>query len=242
LGVNELARIVGLDKSSVSRILHSLLAAGLVARDGPGQPYRLGMGIVALAQVALNSIDVRSAAAPVVQEISANTGETSHFAIWDRDCAVIIEHAPGDHPVRAMGAVGETMPAHCMSLGKVLLAHQPGDVIDRVLAGTLTRYTQATITDPGQLRAELAAVRETGVGYNHGEHWQDLVGVAAPVRDHEGLVVGVISVSGPSYRLTQQKLPLLARLVKDAASKISARLGAMPQAVAVVADSERQRA
>jgi len=242
LGVNELARIVGLDKSSVSRILHSLFSAGLVARDGPGQPYRLGMGIVALAQVALKSIDVRHAAAPVVQEISTGTGETSHFAIWDRDCAVIIEHVPGAHPVRAVGAVGETMPAHCTSLGKVLLAYQSQDVIDRVLGGPLTRYTQGTITDRGQLEAELTAIREAGVGYNHAEYRQDLVGVAAAVRNHEGMVVGVISVSGPSYRLIHQKLPLLATLVKEAAQKVSARLGAVPAAAAVVGDSERQRA
>ena len=226
LGVNEIARRTGLDKSTASRALRTLAEAGFVARVDPAGRYRLGMTLVRLAQVALNGLDLGQRAEPYVERIAMSTGETSHCAVWSQDCAIIIRHNPGTYPIRAPGSVGERMPAHCTSLGKLLLAFQPQEAIDTVLGGTLDRYTPATITDPPVLRAELERIRVEGVAYNRAEYREDAVGVAAAVTDHEARVVAALSVSGPAYRLgTKQLEQLCASVVRPAAAELSSMLG-----------------
>ncbi|MHB8590237.1 MAG: IclR family transcriptional regulator [Candidatus Dormibacteraceae bacterium] len=184
------------------------------------------MTIVRLAQVALNGLDLGRMAEPYVERIAAATGETSHCAVWSQDCAIIIRHMPGTYPIRAPGAVGERMPAHCTSLGKVLLAFQPKDVIEAVLQGTLERYTLETISDPVRLQDELEQVRAHEVAFNYGEYRDDAVGVAAPVWDHEGRLAAALSVSGPAYRLTDDRIKELAKeVVRPAAWELSEMLG-----------------
>src|SRR5262245_22891563 len=226
VGVSDLARRVGLDKSTVSRTLQSLAETGFVAKDPEGGRYRLGMAIVRLAQVALSGLDLRRTAQPIIEEIGSQTGETSHLAVWSGDAATIIGHVPGSHPIRAPGAVGESLPAHCTSVGKVLLAFQSPAVIDRILAGGLTRYTPATITDPKLLRAELETIRSTMIGFNHAEYRPDSIAVAAPVWDHQGNVAASISASGPAYRLAGQRLVDATETVRRAAARLSSGLGA----------------
>lgn len=226
VGVSDVARRVSLDKSTVSRTLQTLAEVGFVAKDGQAGKYRLGMAIVRLAQVALDGLDLRRTAQPYIDDIGSRTGETSHMAVWSEDSATIIGHVPGTHPIRAPGAVGERMPAHCTSLGKVLLAFQPQDVIDRILAGGLTRYTPATITDPERLNDELREIRSTMVGYNNGEYRVDAVAVAAPVWDHQGHLAAAVSASGPAYRLAGRAMVEATEVVRLAAERLSASLGA----------------
>jgi DNA-binding IclR family transcriptional regulator len=226
VGVSDVARRVGLDKSTVSRTLRTLAEVGFVAKDEQAGRYRLGMAIVRLAQVALDGLDLRQTGQEYIEAIGAETGETSHLAVWSEDAATIIGHVPGRHPIRAPGAVGERMPAHCTSLGKVLLAFQPQSVIDRILAAALARYTPATITDPQRLNAELRAIRSTKVGYNNGEFRVDAVAVAAPVWDHQGRLAAAISASGPAYRLTGPTMAKATTVVRLAAQQLSAGLGA----------------
>jgi DNA-binding IclR family transcriptional regulator len=226
VGVSDVARRVGLDKSTVSRTLQTLAEVGFVAKDAQAGRYRLGMAIVRLAQVALDGLDLRRTAQPYIDEIGSQTGETSHVAVWSEDSATIIGHVPGTHPIRAPGAVGERMPAHCTSLGKVLLAFQPQAVIDRILAAGLTRYTPATITDPERLNDELREIRSTMVGYNNAEYRVDAVAVAAPVWDHQGLIAAAVSASGPAYRLAGPRMAEATEVVRLAAERLSASLGA----------------
>jgi DNA-binding IclR family transcriptional regulator len=226
VGVSDVARRVGLDKSTVSRTLRTLAEVGFVAKDEPAGRYRLGMAIVRLAQVALEGLDLRQAGQDYIARIGAETGETSHLAVWSEDAATIIGHVPGTHPIRAPGSVGERMPAHCTSLGKVLLAFQPQPVIDRTLAGALARYTPATITDAKRLEAELREIRSTQLGFNNGEYRADAVAVAAPVWDHQGRLAAAISASGPAYRLTGAAMANASAVVRLAAGQLSAALGA----------------
>lgn len=226
VGVGDIARRVGLDKSTVSRTLQTLAETGFVAKDGQAGRYRLGMAVVRLAQVALEGLDLRRTAQPYIEEIGAQTGETSHVAVWSEDSATIIGHISGTHPIRAPGSIGERMPAHCTSLGKVLLAFQPQAVIDQVLEAGLTRYTATTITDPARVKDELREIRSARVAYNNGEYRTDAVAVAAPVWDHRGNLVAAVSASGPAYRLTGPRMAELTDIVRAAAERLSTSLGA----------------
>jgi IclR family transcriptional regulator, KDG regulon repressor len=122
--------------------------------------------------------------------------------------------------------VGERLPAHCTSLGKVLLAFQSPATVDRVLEAGLRRYTPTTITDPKLLREELEMIRSSMIGYNHAEYRLDSIAVAAPVWDHEGQLAATVSASGPAYRLEGPRLAEATETVRVAARQLSASLGA----------------
>jgi IclR family transcriptional regulator, acetate operon repressor len=228
LGVTDLSRLVGLPKSTVSRMLTTLEHEGLIERVPASDKYRLGFLLVRLAGRANHPGDVRAVAHPMLVELSARSHETVHLAVVDTDEVVNIEQISGPHLVRETNWIGRRTPFHCAANGKALLAYQPADMIARILAGPLQRFTERTITEPAQVRAELARVRELGYAYALGEIEVGLNGVAAPIRDARGAVVAAVSVGGPSYRVTHERLEDLSALVVEAAARISMRLDAIP--------------
>jgi DNA-binding IclR family transcriptional regulator len=225
LGVNEVARRVGLDRSTVSRLLQTMLELGLVAVDGTTHRFRLGMGLVELAGVALAGLNLRDAALPHIRRLSAATRETINLCVWDRDEAVTIEHVPGLEPIKALGWVGRRYPSYCTSVGKVLLAFADEATQAAVLAGPLVAYTARTIVDPHRLAAELRAIRRRGYGLNRAEFQEGLSGVAAPIWDHAGTVRAALGLAGPAYRLTDRRLRELSAPVMEVAAAISRDLG-----------------
>jgi DNA-binding IclR family transcriptional regulator len=225
LGVTDLSRIVGLPKSTVSRLLTTLAHEGFVERVPESDKYRLGLLLLRLAGRVSHFGDIRAAAHPVLVDLSAYTLETVHLAVIGGDDVVNIAQISGPHLVRETNWIGRRTPFHCAANGKALLAYQPAATIARVLAGPLARFTERTITDPAQVAAELALVRERGYASALGEVEAGLNGVAAPIRDAAGVVVAAVSVGGPAYRVTPERLEDLGAQVVEAAARISARLG-----------------
>jgi DNA-binding IclR family transcriptional regulator len=226
LGVNEIARRVGLNRSTVSRLLQTLAELGLVARHQPTGQYRLGLRLAELAGVALAGLDARDVAQVHLRRLNLVTRETINFAIWDADAAVIVEHHPGLEPIKALGWVGRRHPGHCTSVGKVLLAFLDEPERTRYLSGAARAYTPNTVTDPDLLRSELATVRQTGLAFNRGEFQEGLNAVAAPVWDHRRQIQAAVGIAGPAYRLTEDRLAELAARAQEAALAISRELGA----------------
>ncbi len=226
LGVNEIARRIGLDRSTVSRLVQTLAELGLVAADERTGRYRLGLRLAELAGVALAGVDVREVAVPHLRRLNLVTRETINFAIWDDDSAVIVEHLPGLNPIKALGWVGRRHPGHCTSVGKVFLAFLDERARATVLSRSLAAYTQHTLTDLSQLMDHLDDVRRRGFAVNRGEFQDGLNGVAAPVWDHRGVIRAALGVAGPAYRLTDARIDELSQQVVDAAAAISRELGA----------------
>jgi DNA-binding IclR family transcriptional regulator len=225
LGVMELSRRVELHKSTVSRLLATLESEGLVERVPATEKYRLGFMLVRLAGQVTHFGDVREAARPVLIELTERSHETVHLAVLDGDEVVNVEQLSGPHLVREANWIGRRTPLNCVANGKALLAFLPAPAIERVLSGPLPRFTERTIADPQRLRRDLARVRERGYAQALGEIEEGLNAVAAPIRDAAGAVVAAVSVSGPAYRVTADRIPDLGALVVAAAAKISARLG-----------------
>jgi DNA-binding IclR family transcriptional regulator len=225
LGVTELSRLVGLPKSTVSRMLATLEHEGLVERTPASDKYRLGFLLVRLAGRVSHFRDLRAVAQPVLLELSERARETIHLAVPDGDEVVNIEQISGPHLVRETNWVGRRTPFHCAANGKALLAFQPAAAIEQVLAGTLARFTERTITERAQVRAELAQVRARGYARALGEIETGLNGVAAPVRNAGGEVIAAVSAGGPAYRVTSERMHELGALVVEAAATISTRLG-----------------
>ena len=224
LGVTELARQVGLHKSTASRLLATLEREGFVERVPGTEKYRLGAVLMRLAGQVTHTSDIRTVARPVLMALAESARESTHLAVLDHDEAVNVEEFGGPHLVRDTNWVGRRTPLNCVANGKALLAFRPPEDIERILAGPLPRFTDRTITDPARLRIELRELRERGFAQAVGEIEDGLNAVAAPVRSRARDVVAAVSISGPSYRVTLDRIAELGQLVVRAARTIEARL------------------
>lgn len=225
MGVSELGRKLNLHKSTVSRLLSTLESEGLLERAPGTDKYRLGHEIWRLAGHAGHLGDVRLVARPVLGELAEATRETVNLAVLDGVEVYNVDQVSGPHLVRIGNWVGRHTPLHCVANGKALLAYQPAVDIEQLLVSPFPVFTPRTVTDPAALCQELAAVRAQGYACALGEIEVGLNAVAAPVFDVSGQVVAAVSVSGPAYRVTAERIPELARLTRVAADKVSSRLG-----------------
>ena len=219
-GLSELARAVGLHKTTAYRLLTALEAEGMVARSGDGDAWRLGTAAITLGAFALRSNDLVTTARPELEALVRETGETASLEVLAGDEVLILDGVEGPSVVGASSEVGTRWPAHATSTGKALLAVEEGTPRRR-----LRRYTSRTITDPARLARELERVRKRGWATAVEELEEGYVAVGAAVRDHAGRVVAAVSVGGPAARLTAARIPHMARDVVRAADRISRRLG-----------------
>ena len=225
-GVSELSRELGLHKSTVSRMMMTLERGGLLSKNPETRRYRLGVDLIGLAAGVVQYMDVREVALSFLQQLAGACQETAILAVLDAGQIVNVEQfVPPMRQVKNVGRVGRRMSPHCTAAGKVLLAYLSPGELGRALPEELERFTPHTITDPGELRRELARVREQGYATAREELEKGLNVVAAPVFDHAGQVRSAISVAGPAYRLPSDLLPQLAALVVDVARQISEQLG-----------------
>ncbi len=225
LTVGEIARRLGVHKSTASRLLATLEAAGFVRQEERSGRYRLGLRLLAVAGVLLAQLDLRHIAQPVLHRLAEESQETANLAVWDPPDAVNVAQVASPQPIQYVGWVGRRTPAHASATGKALLAFQPAAVIEQVLRAPLQRYTARTITDAALLRAELEQVRRRGYAVAHEELQAGLTAVAAPIREADGRVQAVLSLSAPTYRTPPARQREHARLVVQAAAEVSRLLG-----------------
>ncbi|HIE38373.1 MAG TPA: IclR family transcriptional regulator [Anaerolineae bacterium] len=226
LGVTDLSQRLDLPKSTIHRLLTALERGGLVEQNPATEKYRLGIELVRLAGLVLTRIDLQQVAGPHLYALAQACEETVNLSILTGDDKVInIARFPSPHMVRNVGWIGREMFPHSVSSGKVLLAYLPKERVERVLAAGLPRFTNRTITDPVRLRGELARVRQQGYAVAQEELEEGLSAVAAPIVNHEGHVVAAISISGPSFRLTEERLIQLVEMARRAGKAVSRQLG-----------------
>lgn len=232
-GVSELARCLEMDKGSVSRMLRTLEQAGFVAQDATTQRYSLGLALVVLGHRALRRIDLRDATRPVLERLAASTGECAHLAILANDRAFYLEQAAPERGVSVEAPVGTLAPLYCTALGKVLMAFQPSTRQEILLADmTFEPFTRRTIVDARALRAHLDEVRDRLIAFDDEEFSVGVRCIAAPIFRHDGAVCGAIGISGPSPRVTDDRLRVWGDLVRSQAEALSEKMGfrlALPQ-------------
>lgn len=224
LGVNELARRLGLHKSKVSRLLSTLARHDFVDRDPRNGRFALGVGLIALVGPMLGRLDVAKVAKPVLDDIARETGETAFIALWGGEEAVMVEQTIGTRAVVHYSWPGKSVPAHTTAAGKVFLAFLGEAMVKRALEGRLARRTPATITSRAALMAELAHVRARGYAINDEENERESCGIAAPVSNFRGDVVAALTLAIPKHRFVGQ-LKTVPDAVVRAAREVSRRLG-----------------
>ena len=228
LGVTEIATSLGLSKTAVHRILSSFRNKGIVELDPATRKYGLGPVIVSLGLVYLDNLNVRAVAAPELAWLSSVTNETATLSIRTGFSRVYVDQVTPDREVLMSVQIGVPHPLHAGASSKAFLASLPEDEIEQYLAQPLSQVTAATVTDLRKLRRELGVVRERGWAQSLGERQPGAGSVAAPVFDHRGVPVAVISVCGPAERMVGE-VEMCAEHLMAATRRVSTKVGA-PQA------------
>ncbi len=229
LGVSELSEELDLGKSTTYRLLQTMRIHGLIDQASSGK-YRLGVRLSIFGDTAISRLDLRKEAAPFLNTLAKLSGENVSLAIIDEFNILYIDRIDSNEPLRMGVRIGERLPAFCTSMGKVILAELPKDELDTLFENpkflkTLVRYTETTVTEIGALRIQLQTVKEQGFAIDEEEYNRGVRCIGAPIFNHLGKVVAAVSATGPSIRMTYNKIHELIPHVKETALNISQQLG-----------------
>ncbi len=225
LGVTDLGRRLGVHKATASRLAATLAEHGFVERDPHSDRYRVGFRLVALAGAAMAGLDLVRIAHPVVEDLAERTRETVNIGVLSGAEVIYLDQASGARSIVSVSWVGRRTPLHATAAGKVLAAFAEPAERDRLLRGPFAACTTRTIVDPRELADQMAAVRERGYAQTFEELEDGLNAVAAPIRGPDRRVAAALSVSGPAFRVRPEDVARLGRLLVDAATAISRRMG-----------------
>lgn len=223
-GCTELGQLLNLHKSTVHRLLSTLQAYGFAEKDPDTERYKLGAKIIYLGLEALNSLDFRKVTIPYMRELVDISRETVQLAVLDGGEILIVER---DHSPEAITVnLGLRGQVHCTAEGKVLLAHCPRENAVSILKSReMRQYTINTITDVNQMISHLEKVRSQGFAINAEEMVEGVRAIAAPVYNHNGKVIAALSITGPSSRLSLERIYRLVNVLKETCTSISMQMG-----------------
>jgi IclR family transcriptional regulator, KDG regulon repressor len=234
LGVVDVARRLGVDKSQASRTLRVLAEYGLAERDAATRAYRLGPRVFAYAALVSERRLLRAAPAVLVELVAA-LGERAHLSVLDGTSVLTLLSQSPPHAVQAAGWAGRTVPAHCSAAGRALLIDHDAAALHALFgAGPLERRGPSTATTVDELAARIEEGRGAGYAAADGELEPGLAAVAAPVRRFDGRIVAAVNVSGPSFRFAPHLEAAGAEVVR-AAARLSAELQHLTSRVATPA-------
>lgn len=220
MGITELAERLDIDKSSASRLVKTLVQYGYLQQEKGSRRFVIGNRLYQMGWELVNRMPLREKARQYLYRLVNETEECAHTAVYSDGKALMIDDVEADHSLRVVGGVGRMLPMHCTAVGKSLLAF--GDL---PMPTTLERKMPRTITDASALHAHLAQVCAQGYAYDDEEHQPGVRCIAAPVYNLVGTAVAAIGISGPTVRVTDERVALLAERVKRVAHELSAELG-----------------
>ena len=217
LSLKQLAESTGLPQSTTHRLASELVAWGGLERvEGGG--YQIGLRLWEIGALAVRGESLREIALPFMQDLYDATRENVHLAILDRTEALYIEKITGRGAARVVSRRGGRLPLHATGVGKVLLAYGPEDLLAKVLANGLTRYTAHTIVMPGHLRRALTKIRREGVAFANEEMSIGTVSVASPILASPASAIAALAVV---VRANRADLRRLAPAVQATANSLS---------------------
>jgi DNA-binding IclR family transcriptional regulator len=215
-GITEMATVLDLDKSSVSRLVKTLVKYDYLQPDTNSRGYVLGRRIRQISWHLLNRMPVREKAKPYLYCLMEQTGECAHTAVYSEGKALMIDDVQAEASLRVVGGIGRMIPLHCTAVGKALLAFS-----DLPIPAHLEAETSRTITNHDELNCHLEQVRAQGYALDDEEHQEGVRCLAAPVYDYMGTMIATIGISGPTVRVTDERIPELAQMVMAAARQLS---------------------
>ena len=225
LQLKDVALQTAINKSTAYRFLAHLEHEGYVFRDSTGA-YAIGVRLARLASGSSYQTTLRKLSRPILQQLWRTTGETVNLAVMDGREVLYLDVMESSHTFRLVSQVGMRRPVYCTALGKVMLAYIPEEEHTYFFSGmTFERFTPHTLKSVAQLRKDLAAIRQRGYSIDSEEAYLGSRCIGAPIFDSLGKIAAAVSVSGPTTRVTKERVPSFATLAKNAASAISRSLG-----------------
>jgi DNA-binding IclR family transcriptional regulator len=235
LSLAQISERLALPKSSVHRLLATMMERDFIEQDAATKRYRLGLRVFEIGSVAIHERGLHGAAHPIVEQLAIRTNETCHLAVLSGAEAVYVYKIDGASSIIMSSRVGGRAPCYCTSIGKVLIAWSGDAIFKRVVQTGFRSFTASTIRSARELGEELAKVRRKGYALDVEEFERGLRCIAAPVWDQSGRVVAALGLAGPASRLTSDRLRGLAAPVMKAASDVSRNLGYLPSADSIAA-------
>lgn len=226
LPLSYLAQRFGLPPSTVHRLLATLVQRGYVAQNPETGRYRVGARAFEVGTGFLQQWQLREVARPAMAALAEETGETVSLAIYDGGSAVYVDQVESGQMVRLFSRIGARVPLHCTGVGKVLLSRfSEWEIRAMIRRQGMKPYTPQTLTRLEDLLAEIREVARQGYALDRQEFSEEVACAAAPVLNHQGEMTAALSVAGPTYRITPERLLVLADQVRAAARRLSIGLG-----------------
>jgi len=225
LGVSEISRCIGLGKAITYNTVQTLVSCGFIEQDSVTCVYQLGAKALKLSGIVAGYMDLRREAAPLLERLRDNTGESVFLAVLRSSKIVYIDCCDSLYQLKTHAHVGETAPLHCTALGKAICAFlQPSKLAIIVTPDSLTEFAPNTITTFTAFRNELDIIRQRGYSIDNSEHEDGVRCVAAPVLNRYGDAYAAVSISGPVFRMNQEKDEIFGKQVLEVARHLSERV------------------
>jgi IclR family acetate operon transcriptional repressor len=233
LSLSEVAAASGLPASTAYRMLSTLEAHGMVEFDKNEQLWSVGVGTYRIGTAFLRRRKLVDRSRLIMQNLMEETGETANLGVAEDDCVVFVSQVETHQAIRAFFRPGQRSPFHASGIGKAVLAHLPAERVTAIIrkAG-LETFTPKTLADGPALTSDLAVIRARGWSLDDEERHPGMRCVAAAIFNEFGEPLGGVSVSGPTVRMTEQRVAEIGPRVREAAAKITAMIGGMPPASA----------
>lgn len=226
LGVTDIGNRIGLHKSTVHRILSAMAERGYIEKTSARGSYKLGLKLIEISSVYLNSIELKTEARPYLWELTSKLGQTSHLAILEGNDAVYIDKVDVVTSIRLYSQIGRRIPVYCSALGKSLLSGLAEPELDKIVKGcSFKKLTDNTIDNKNQLLSQVEEVRKNGWALDNEEHEEGVRCIASPIFDYRGKVIAAVSISGPSAAISPERDRETGKMLADTALNISKRLG-----------------
>lgn len=225
-GVTEIATHLQIAKSSAHRLLATLVEHNYVQQT-ENSDYVLGLKFIEMNNYVVSNLDILSIAHPLIEKLCHEIDEIVHLVQLRNFEVVYIDKVENNQSIRIYSQIGRTAPLYCTGVGKVILAFQEPEYVERYLTiqKEFKQFTPYTVKNREQLMEKLKQIRKNGYGYDDQEHEMDIRCVAAPIFNYQNQVQFAISVTGPIHRMTNEKIQKLIPFVLECTKQISEKLG-----------------
>jgi IclR family KDG regulon transcriptional repressor len=217
IGIKELSISTGLPPSTIQRIVNTLELKNYLTQNPKNNKYRLGIALYNISKSFAEDLDWIEGAKMHMESLVNKHEETVNLAILQGRSIAYLKKVDSPHILRPSFTVGTQYPAICTALGKCILAFQPKEVVDRILATPLEKCTADTVTDPEELKEEFSKIRYNGYSTEDEQFQKGLYCIATPIKDYKGKVIAAISMTIPKLRLEKESIPeIISDMIKTA--------------------------
>ncbi len=226
IGITEISTKIDLHKSTVHRLLLTLMKKGYVEQNSHTNKYKLTLKLFELGNKLIEKMDIRSIAKPYLQQLKDITNEVVHLVVREGTEIVYIDKVESENKIRMHSRIGTRSPMYCTAVGKAIMAYLHEEEIESIWTKShIKKLTKYTITDIIEMKDTLKRVRQQGYALDEEENELGIRCIGAPIFDHRGEICGAISISGPTIRVTKEKIENFKDSIIKISSNISQELG-----------------